>query len=73
MIFFNYNTLKCISMSYQEGKITPAIVNIRSNEALFYPSSVLLNKCSGSCNDIINPNGKLCVPHIFKNMNIKNY
>ena len=35
-------------MSNQECKVRPAIVNINSNEPLFYPYSILVNKCSGS-------------------------
>ena len=46
------------------------MVNINSNEFLFYPYSVLVNKYRGSCNDINNPYAKLCV-HVVKNMNIK--
>ena len=46
-------------------------MNINSNEPLFYPYSILVNKCSGSLNDINNPYAKLCVPEIVKNMNIK--
>ena len=63
--------LKCVSMSDQECKIRPAIMNINSNRPLFYPYCVLVNICSGSCNDINNPYAKLCVPDVVKNMNIK--
>ena len=49
-------------MSNQECKARPAIVNININEPLFYPYSVLVNKCSGRCNDINNPYAELCVP-----------
>ena len=34
--------------------------------SLYYPYSVLVNKCSGSCNDINNPYAKLCVPDVAK-------
>ena len=27
-------------------------MNVNSNEPLFYPYSIFVNKCSGSCNDI---------------------
>ena len=54
-------------MGDQECKIRPAIMNIHSNESLLYPYKVLVNKCSGSCNDINNP----CVPDAVKDMNIK--
>ena len=38
---------------------------------MFYPYSVKVNKCSGSCNNINNPYAKLCVPDIVKNINFK--
>ena len=45
MIFFgcnvsNVNPLKCISMSNQECRLRPEIININSNEPSFYPYSV---------------------------------
>ena len=58
-------------MRNQECKIRSAMVNINSNEPLFYLYSILLNKCSGSCNDINNPYAKLCLLDIVKNINIK--
>ena len=63
--------LKCVLMSNQECKVRTAIMNINSNEPLFYPYSIAVNKCSGSCNDIDNSYAKLCVSHVVKNMNIK--
>ena len=71
MALFSCNALKYISMINQECKVRLAITNINSNETLFYPYSFLLNKCSGSCNDINNPYAKLCVPNVVKNINIK--
>ena len=47
------------------------MVNINSNEPLFYPYIVTVNKCSGSCNDVNNTYAKLRVSDIVKNMNIK--
>ena len=35
------NSLECVSMSNQVCKVRPAIVNINSNEALFYRYNVL--------------------------------
>ena len=71
MTFVGCGALKCVSMSNQDCKIRPVIINVNSNEPLFYPYSILVNKCSGSCNDINNPYAKLCVPDVVKNMNIK--
>ena len=70
LIVANAILLKYVSMSDQECKVTPAIVNINSNELLFYPYSIPVNKFSGSCNDIYNPYAKLWVPDVVKNMNI---
>ena len=41
-------------MNNQESKARPEITNINSNEPLFYPYSVRISKCSGSCNNIDN-------------------
>ena len=67
----NVNSSKYISMNNQECKIRPEIININSNEPLFYPYSIKVNKCSGSCNNINDPYAKLWVPDVVKNMNVK--
>ena len=38
---------------------------------MFYPYSILVNKCCISCDDINNFYAKLCVPDVVKNINIK--
>ena len=51
-------------MKNRECKIYPEIININSNVPLFYPYSILVNKCSGnkcSCSNINDPYTKLCV------------
>ena len=54
--FFNCNALESVS---------------KNNEPSFYPNSILVNKCSGSCNKINDPYAKLCVPDVVKNINVK--
>ena len=49
---FSVNTLECISVKNQECKVRPTIMNVNSNESLFHPYNVLVDKCSGSCNNI---------------------
>ena len=71
MTFFSCNALKCVSMNNQERKISPEIININSDEPSFYPYSILVNKCNGSCNNINDPYTKLCVSEFVKNVNIK--
>ena len=58
-------------MNNQECKARRKIININNNEPVFYPFSIKVNKCSGSCNNINDPYAKLCVPDIVKNINIK--
>ena len=72
--FFNplyVNSLECISMNNQEYKARPKIIDLNNNEPVFYPYSIKVNKCSGSCSNINDPYAKLCVPDIIKNMNVK--
>ena len=38
---------------------------------MFYPYSVTVNKCSGSCNYINDPYAKLFVPGVIKYTNVK--
>ena len=49
------NTLECVSMNNQECKVRPEIVNVNSNETIFYPFNIKTSKCGGSCNNIIIP------------------
>ena len=76
MMFFSrnlpgVNSLSCISMKNQECKVRPEIINVNSNEPVFYPFSIKTSKCSGNCNNINDPYSKICVPDIVKNLNIK--
>ena len=63
--------LNCISMKNQECKVRPEIINVNSNEPVFYPFSVKTSKCSGSCNNINDPYAKICVPDIVKDLKVK--
>ena len=46
-------------------------ININSNNPIFYPFSVEINRCSGSCNNINNPYARICVPDTVKNLTVK--
>ena len=54
-------------MKNQERKVRPEIVNVNSEEPVFFPFSIRANKCSGICSNINNPYAKLCVPDVVKN------
>ena len=56
----NVNLLSCISRNNQECKVRPQIVNVNSDEPVFYPFSIETSKCSGSCNNINDLYAKLC-------------
>ena len=65
------NSLSCISMNNQKCKARPQIVNVNSDEPVFYPFSIKISKCSGICNNINNPYAKIRVPDVVKNLNVK--
>ena len=65
------NSLECVSMSNQECKARPKIIDINSNEPAFYPYSIKVNKCSISYSNIIDPCAKLYITDIVKNINVK--
>ena len=58
-------------MTNQECKVRPQIVNVKSDEHIFYSFSIKTSKCSGSCNNINDPYAKMCVPDVVKNLNVK--
>ena len=51
----NVNPLECISLKNQKCKVRPEIVNISSNDPIFYPFSIKANKCSRNCNNVSIP------------------
>ena len=67
----NTTSLNCISMKNQECKVRPEIINVNSNEPIFYPFSIKTSKCSVSCNNINDPYEKICVPNVIKDLNVR--
>ena len=64
-------SFECMSVVNQKCMSRPKILDINPNEPAFYPYSIKVNKCSGSCNTINNPFAKLCAPDTTKNINVK--
>ena len=58
-------------MTNQECKVRSKIVNVNSDESVFYPFSIKTSKCSGSCNNVNDPYAKMCVSDVVKNLNVK--
>ena len=54
----NAIALSCISISNQECKTRPQVVNVNGDEPVFFPFSIQTSKCSGSCNNIKYPYAK---------------
>ena len=69
--FINASSLSCISVKNREMKAKPHIVNINSNNPIFYPFIIKTSKCSGNCNDINDPYAKICVPDIKIKLHVK--
>ena len=67
----NVKSLECVSMNNQECRIRSEIISVNTNEPMFYPYSIKINKCKGSCNTINDPFAKICVPDTIKNINAK--
>ena len=65
------NSLEFISMNNQECGARPKIVDVNNDEPVFYPYSIRVNKCGGSCSITNDMYAKLCVPDIIKNINVK--
>ena len=64
-------SLSCISMNNQECKVRPEIINVNSNEPVFFLFSIKTSKCSDSCNNINDPYAKICVPDVVKDLNVQ--
>ena len=60
-----------LSASNQACKVRPEIINVNSNEPLFYLFNIKTSKCSGSCNNVNDPYANICVPDVVKNVNVK--
>ena len=63
--------LNCVSMNTQKFKVRPKITDINSNNPMFYPFSIKINKCSGNCNNINDPYAKICVPDTVRDLKVR--
>ena len=63
-------SLSCISMNNQACKARPEIIDVNSNNPVFYPFSIKTSKCSGHCNNINDPYAKICVSDVIKDLNV---
>ena len=63
--------LECVSLVNQKFMARQKVINTNTNEPVFYPFSIKVNKCSGDCNMINDPMAKLCAPDGVKDLNVK--
>ena len=65
-IFGIFEPIKFVSLNDDSCQARPTFVNINSDETLFHPFAVSVNKCGGSCNFIDDPYTRACVPDKIK-------
>ena len=65
-VLLNATQLKYVSMTNQECKVRPKIINVNTDKPVSYPFSIKTTECSGSCNNINDPYAKMCVPDAIK-------
>ena len=70
---FWLQSIKCklIKIYFNNVNLRPQIVNVNSDEPIFYRFSIKTSKCCGSCKNINEPYTKMCVPDAVKNLNVK--
>ena len=68
------NHKKCVSLSNQKCEIQPTLIHLHSNECSqefhYYPFSVKLDRCTGSCNTLNVLSNKVCVPNETEDLNL---
>ena len=68
------NHTKCVLLSDQKCMIQPAFINLYPNEYSqefhYYPFSVKLDRCVGSCNTLNDLSNKVCVPNKTEDLNL---
>ena len=64
-------SLSCISRNNQPCKARPEVIDVSSNNPVFYRFNIIASKCSGNSNNINDPYAKICVPDIVKDLNVK--
>lgn len=65
--------IKCEQVDNQQCLVRETIVNTNDNEPRYYPYSIKLNKCTGSCDTLDNPFAKTCKPNKTAKKVVKMY
>ena len=68
------NHTKCVLLSNQKRDIRLTLINLHpreySQEFHYYPFSVKLDRCFGSCNTLIDLSNKVCIPNKTEDLNL---
>ena len=68
------NHAKCVSLSNQKCMVQPTLINLHLNEYsqefLYYPFAVKLDRCVGSYNTLNDLSNKVCVPNKTEDLNL---
>ena len=68
------NHTKCVSLINQKYKIQHTLTNLHPNEYSqefhYYPFSVKLDRCVGSCNTLNDLSNKVCIPNKPEGLNL---
>ena len=68
------NHTKCISLSNQKCMTQPTLISLDTNdnsqEFHYYPFTVKLDRCVGSCNTLNDLSNKVCVPNKTEDLNL---
>ena len=68
----NYKeSIKCVTLNDRLCQAIPTLASIISDEILFYPFTVSVNECVGSCSTIDDPYAQVCLPNEVKHRNVK--
>ena len=66
--------LTMLKLSNQISEIQSTLINLHPNEYSkefhYYPSSVKLNRCVGSCNTLNDLSRKVCIPYKTEDLNL---
>ena len=68
------NLPKFASLSDQKCEIQPTLINLHLNEYSqefrYYPFTVKLDRCAGSCNTLNDLSNKVCFPNKTEDLNL---
>ena len=65
--------IKYVSLNNRPCQARLTFVNINSNEPLYYPFTVSVDKCGESCNTMANLYDRICFPDKVKSMNVNKF